>query len=350
VFASRVLAETTRQRAIVLITTAVLVLAQALTAGRAGYATSAAVCLVLCLIKWRRYLLLAPVMALVVLTIAPGVAQRFTEGFSADTEAVPARIRQLRGDQAETSGPDIYTITAGRNVIWPFVIAKITQSPWVGYGRLAMVRTGLTSYLSSELDEGFSHPHNAYLEWLLDNGIIGFVLVMPFYLLILWYAYDLFLDRRAMVLEGIGGATLAFVLALMIASMGSQSFYPREGWVGMWCLIFLMLRVRAQRDAALAAVTIATSGETSPVAARRWAIGPPPRQPRPAIAAVAAAPRHPASVIRTERPRLGLRARLAATTTLTDDQLWPAIVPPPTRIRSGGARVIRVATVPRRAS
>ena len=35
----------------------------------------------------------------------------------------------------------------------------------------------------------------------------------------------------------VGGATLAIVLALMIASMGSQTFYPREGAVGMWVII-----------------------------------------------------------------------------------------------------------------
>jgi hypothetical protein len=36
-------------------------------------------------------------------------------------------------------------------------------------------------------------------------------------------------------------------LALLFAAMGSQTFYPREGAVGMWCAIGLMLRVYVQR-------------------------------------------------------------------------------------------------------
>ena len=127
------------------------------------------------------------------------------------------------------------------------MIDKISDRPWIGYGRLAMVRTGLTHFLSTQLDEGFSHPHNAYLEMLFDNGIVGFVLVMPFYALLLWRSFILFRDSRSPLFVAVGGSTAAMILGLLIASMGSQTFYPREGWMGMWCLMFLMLRVWVQR-------------------------------------------------------------------------------------------------------
>ena len=318
VFAARALAGDRRERVMIILASGVLLFAQALTAGRAGYATSVAVGLTLCLLKWRRYLLLIPVLVMGLLVVAPGVAQRFTEGFTADTVSAPTRIRQLH---ANATGPDLYTITAGRNIIWPFVVAKIAQAPWIGYGRLAMVRTGLTSYLSTELDEGFSHPHNAYLELLLDNGIVGFVLIMPFYLLITWYAYGLFKDRRSAVFEGIGGATLAFVLALLIASMGSQSFYPREGWVGMWCLIFLMLRVRTQRDSALAAVAVSTAG------ARLRGFG----RSRPVVAPATSAV---SGALEPRVSRWGVRVRPASAPgePLDETRLWPAaVVPAPPR-------------------
>jgi O-antigen ligase len=307
VFATRVLASTTGQRLFVFAGTGLLLLAQALTAGRAGYATSGIVFLVLCLVKWRRQLLLAPVMVVAVLVLAPGVAERLTEGFSPDTHSIPTRIRQLQG---ERDGPDAYTITAGRNIIWPFVVGKIAQSPWIGYGRLAMVRTGLTSLLASELNEGFSHPHNAYLEWLFDNGLIGFFLVMPFYVLMLWYALDLFRDRRSPIFEAVGGATLAFVMVLMVASMGSQSFYPREGWIGMWCLIFLMLRVRLQRERALPPSVAAAR-------TRRFVTSP----------ILGAAPGVASTRPTGEREisRWGSRPRLApAPTTINETALWSA--------------------------
>ena len=42
------------------------------------------------------------------------------------------------------------------------------------------------------------------------------------------------------------------MLALLIAALGSQTFYPREGSVGMWCAIGLLFRVDRERARALA--------------------------------------------------------------------------------------------------
>lgn len=250
VFAMRALGETSAQRTVILLASVMMVLAQALTAGRAGYVTFACVGLVLCLVRWRVYLLLVPLVITAVLTLAPGVTQRMLEGFSPGSRAVPTRIQKLL-PAGDDNGPDAYTITAGRVIMWPYVIEKIKDAPWLGYGRQAMVRTGLTHFLGTQLNEGFAHPHNAYLEMLLDNGIVGFVLVMPFYGVLLFYSIRLFHDSRSSVFIAVGGATSAFMLALLIAGMASQSFYPREGWVGMWCLMFLTLRVWVQRDRVL---------------------------------------------------------------------------------------------------
>lgn len=274
VFAARILGDTARQRLGILAASGLLVFAQALTAGRAGYATSAAVGFIVCAIKWPRYLLAAPVLALAVVAVAPGVVERLFEGFSPETHAVPTRVRQMVGDN---EGADAYTITAGRNLIWPFVIDKISERPWVGYGRLAMVRTGLASFLATSLDEGFSHPHNAYLELLFDNGILGAIPVMLFFALVLWYSFRMFMDRRNPVCVGVGGATFAFVLALLVASFGSQSFYPREGWLGMWCLMFLMFRIRVQSALARRAA------EASADAIAGSADGARPAAPTPAV-------------------------------------------------------------------
>lgn len=265
VFAARALGETAAQRGLILGASLITALAQALTGGRAGYVTFAAVGFILCALRWRVYLLLAPIAVAGVLVLVPGVSERMLEGFSANTQNAPAGVpNALAGSK---QGPDAYTITAGRVIAWPYVIQKIKASPWFGYGRQAMVRTGLTFFLSTQLDEGFSHPHNAYLELLLDNGIVGFVLVLPFYGLVLFYSMRLFRDSRSPVFVAVGGAASAFILGLLIASMGSQSFYPREGWVGMWCLIFLMLRVSVQRQQVLARAADAEGP-------RRVALGP----------------------------------------------------------------------------
>jgi O-antigen ligase len=228
-----------------------VLLAQSLTAGRAGYVTWGVIGLVLCLVRWKRYLIVAPLLVAGVITFVPGVAQRMTQGFSEETRdtnrRVEAEMTQERNLADDGTEADLYTITSGRVFAWPFVIEKIKEAPAFGYGKEAMIRTGLTAFLMEEFGEGFPHPHNAYLELLLDNGVVGFVIVVPFYLLVVYYSLSLFRDSRSLVFVAVGGIAAALVVALLTAGMGSQSFYPREGSVGMWAAIGLMLRVWVQR-------------------------------------------------------------------------------------------------------
>ncbi len=246
VFATHVLPRRRALRLGLLLLAGGLLYAQALTGGRTGYGTWLAVGLVLCILRWRRYLLAIPVAAVAVVVLMPSVAQRMTQGFSQETLDKPS---------ASVSDEQLgeYTVTAGRTLIWPYVIDRIEQSPVFGYGRQAMQRTGLAKFLLEELHESFPHPHNAYLEMLLDNGWVGFGLVMPFYLTILLLGTRLLLDKRSPAFVAAGGATLALVLALLIAAIGSQTFYPREGAVGMWSVIGLMLRVWVERGRAIQA-------------------------------------------------------------------------------------------------
>jgi O-antigen ligase len=223
------------QRLAVLGAAGIILLGQALTGGRAGYGTWALVGLLLCVVRWRRFVLLIPVVVLAVTLLAPGVSERMLMGFGARSGPVVSR-----DDDAE--------ITSGRTLIWPYVIAKIQQSPVIGYGRLAMIRTGLKEKVWGELGESFPHPHNAYLEILLDNGILGLLAVVPFYLLVLWHGFQLLSDRTDAIYGAAGGVACSLVLALLIAGIGSQTFYPREGAMGMWCAIGVMLRVSVERS------------------------------------------------------------------------------------------------------
>jgi len=246
IFAAHVLARPGLVRMAILFAALATTFAQALTGGRMGYVTWLALAVVLCTMKWRRYLLLAPVVVLGIVLFVPSAVERMTQGFSEETYDRPG-AEVMQSDEALAR----YTVTAGRTLIWPYVIEKIGEAPFVGYGREAMKRTGLYQFLYRELGEEFPHPHNAYLQWLLDNGWVGFVLVMPFYVVVLFHATRLVLDSRSAAFTASGGATLALVLALLIASVGSQTFYPREGAVGMWCVMLLMLRVSLERRRAI---------------------------------------------------------------------------------------------------
>ena len=199
-----------------------------LTAGRGGYVAWAVTGIALCLLRWRRYLLVIPIVVPVVGLVVPGVIERLSQGFGGSTT-------------------DVYTVTAGRDVAWPVVIDKIAEEPLIGFGRRAMERTGLTTRLRNEFDEDFGHPHNAYLELILDNGWVGACLILPFYVYVLYHAITLFRDMRSRVYAAAGGITLAVVLAFLVGGVGSQTFYPREGALPMWCAIGLLFRVSTER-------------------------------------------------------------------------------------------------------
>jgi hypothetical protein len=212
---------------------------QALTGGRMGYVTWGCVGLLLGILKWRRFLPIVVIVPLFIITFLPGVRERMLLGI----------------EMSEATGQltyDAVTVSAGRTLAWSLVVEKIKESPWVGFGREAMVRSGITAKLFNERHAEFAHPHNAYLEILLDNGLIGGIPIIIFYLATLFYSFRLMkLETREKVFPIIGGVAFALVSALLIASAGSQTFYPREGAVGMWCAIGLMLRVYVERKRVL---------------------------------------------------------------------------------------------------
>jgi len=250
VLAARGLTGTFTARALVTVAAGAVVYAQALTGGRAGYGTWAAVGVLLSLLRWRRYLLAIPIVVGTIVTFVPAARDRMLQGFTQETHDTSAYLESQQSLR-DPDAPDDYTITAGRTLIWPYVVEKIGQAPFFGYGREAMQRTGLAAFLLEELGEVFPHPHNAYLQWLLDNGIVGFALTMPFYITVLVISASLFRDSRSQIFVAAGGAALALVLALLIGSFGSQTFYPREGSVGMWAAIGLMLRAATERRRAV---------------------------------------------------------------------------------------------------
>jgi O-antigen ligase len=214
-------------------------LGQALTGGRTGYATWAVVGLTLSVVRWRRFLLIIPVAIVCVTVFLPGVRDRMLQGFGGREGNVVV-------------GTSVHEITSGRNVAWPRVIDEIGKAPLFGYGRAAMITTGLRDELWDDLGESFPHPHEAYLEQLLDNGVVGFCLVLPIYFFALFRSFRLLLDRSDPLVCVVGSASFALVLALFLGSFGAQTFYPREGSVGMWAAIALMFRVFLERSRSLA--------------------------------------------------------------------------------------------------
>ncbi|MBL3589887.1 MAG: O-antigen ligase family protein [gamma proteobacterium endosymbiont of Lamellibrachia anaximandri] len=246
-FSTRMLMPTKTKALFIWFASFIAFFGQALTGGRTGYGTWGVIGLVMGIVKWRKLLVLGPIFLIVVVMLIPATRDRMMQGFTEDSVDTNKQLEEEGIDASQEGQPNWYTITAGRSVAWPFVFDKIEESPWWGHGREAMQNTGISEYLWEYLRESFPHPHNAYLQWTLDNGYIALAVVLFFYLYAIKASLSIFRDKRSDYFTAVGGIAFSLIAAQLIASVGSQSFYPRESAVTMLCAMFLMLRLFAQR-------------------------------------------------------------------------------------------------------
>jgi O-antigen ligase len=207
--------------------------AQALTGGRAGYVAWGFTGLMMAVMRWRKSLLLAPAIPLIMLVAFPAASDRMLRGL--DTSR-PGRQQAM----------DTTVVTSGRNAFWPYVFQQIGQAPMVGHGTQGTKRSGLTQFMTTRIESGAGWAHSAYLEWLVDHGAVGLAPILLFFLLMLVYAGRLFIRAPDRWLRAAGGMAFAAMLVQGVAGLTSQHFYPRIGNVFMWCSVFLMLRVHIE--------------------------------------------------------------------------------------------------------
>jgi hypothetical protein len=144
-----------------------------------------------------------------------------------------------------------------------------------------MERTGLSTAIESE--ELVRNPHNAYLEMLLDNGLAGLAVTLALFAYILAHSLSLTRAGRSPVFVAMGAVTSALVIAQLVGSFTGQSFYPREGTLGMWCAIGLMLRVSVERARANLDFAMRDRGipRATPARPLEWWRPAPSSRPRP---------------------------------------------------------------------
>jgi oligosaccharide repeat unit polymerase len=221
---------------------AIVFLAMALCFSRAGYVSFVAVGLLFGLFVWRPLLAILPIVGLLVCVAIPSIPARLGMGIGT-------------GTAVSQDASDLNEITSGRmTTIWPPVIEYISDSPLLGYGRRATVRTGVYDILSAE-GEPVGHPHNAYLEVLIDAGLVGLAIMLAFYGTLSIMAVRLLRYRGDPLCVAVGGMAMATITALLVSGLSSQSLFPTVSMFAMWCAIGLLVRAYVSvRQSAAAAV------------------------------------------------------------------------------------------------
>ncbi|NOT02886.1 MAG: O-antigen ligase family protein [Phycisphaerales bacterium] len=197
---------------------------------RAGFLAFCAVGLALGGLRWRKILLLLPVVVVGIIAVSPSARDRVTTGFAEGGE-------DANWDE----------ISAGRLTnIWPPVIEEIEQSPLFGYGRYAILRQDCAFTILEGEGQLPLHPHNSYLEILLDCGALGLILCLLCMAGLFTVTSSLMRTRGDPLTTTIGAVGFIAVVAELTAGVAGSSFYPGQSSVPYLCIWGTAMRLRAE--------------------------------------------------------------------------------------------------------
>jgi hypothetical protein len=172
-----------------------------------------------------RSISLALLVGVLGLALAPRyIWQRLTFGFDADANAISAdRI----------------------DAIWTPLWPELFKSPIVGNGIDATLWSAPAQAGTMLM---VSHPHNAYMQAVLDMGLVGLVLLLAYY----WHVWRGFraLGSNAYLspeLRGFFQGATAALLCLFITGMSGGSLRPDVNFACLWLAIGMMYGVLARR-------------------------------------------------------------------------------------------------------
>ncbi len=152
-----------------------------------------------------------------------------------------ARITLGMGESADA-------VTAGRiEGIWLPLLPEIAKSPLWGNGMSSV----LWSFpMQMGIMTPVGHAHNAFLETLLDMGIIGLALVLAYYVHV-WRGFKALgrNDRLSPELRGFFQGATAALAAFFFTGLVGSALTPHPDSAYLWIAIGLMYGVLARRPA-----------------------------------------------------------------------------------------------------
>jgi len=166
--------------------------------------------------------------------LALGVVAMFAPGYVIDRVTVGF----------ESGSAD--AVSAGRiEGIWLPLLPELAKSPLWGHG-LGSIVWLLPMQIGAVLE--VTHPHNAYLEALLDMGVIGLALMLAYF----WHVWRGF---RALgsnpwlspEMRGLFQGGAAALACFLVTGMAGSSLRPDSDFTYLWLAIGLMYGMMARR-------------------------------------------------------------------------------------------------------
>ena len=145
-------------------------------------------------------------------------------------------------------GGDVNEFSAGRvDDIWIPLLPEVIRSPLWGNG---LESTMWSKALWSEQMLPVTHPHNAYLQSILDMGLLGTALLLAFY----WHVYRLCRDLGSNAylsptMRGFYQGMVAGLLCFIVTGFAGSSLRPTAEFAFLWIAIGMMYGQLARRRA-----------------------------------------------------------------------------------------------------
>ena len=143
-------------------------------------------------------------------------------------------------------GDGLNAISAGRiDYLWRPLLPEVLRNPVFGNGLSSILwsepmRRGAGGFVLS-----VSHPHSAYLEALLDVGVVGLVAICAYLLSVYKGFRQLAADPRlSPTLRGFFLGAAAGLAGLLVADLADNSLMPRTEQVFLWFAIGMMYGAR----------------------------------------------------------------------------------------------------------
>jgi O-antigen ligase len=232
----------TRLRAALLAAAALTTVALVLTFSRGAFVALAVVNVLYLL--WRRSvrtMIVAAVVVVAALLLAPA--------------AVYERL-------AAGEGGGIDAISAGRvDGLWLPLLPEVLRHPLFGNGISSILWSEAMRRGAGHQVLAVTHPHNAYLEALLDMGIVGTLLLCSYFVHVWRRLRALALDRGlAPLLRGFYMGAAAALAGMLVSDFTDSSLAPRPEQAFLWLAIGLMYGEYARRAAVTGPLPARTPG------------------------------------------------------------------------------------------